>query len=57
MYEIFFYILKVSEERSRIRSRIRIRIHLSEVRILGSGSTTLVLSFPCYLNGFVEVLE
>jgi hypothetical protein len=40
----YFYFLKVTEERSRIRSWIRIRtriwIHLSDVRIRGSGSAT-----------------
>ncbi len=39
----FCYILKVPEERSRIRSWIRIRIHYSEERIRGSRSWSRIL--------------
>ena len=42
MKNLFFGILKVTEE----RSRIRIRIHYSEVRIRGSGSAPKCHGFP-----------
>ncbi len=44
----FFGILKVAEERSRIRSWIRIRY--SEVRIRGSGSAPKCHGSPTMLN-------